>query len=438
MVIECNADGVPDAILPFTNDLRNLILVIRSRCQESFAPRMWEPGLSNLHKLLPPLSRRDQVAVIESELIPVFHADINQLLNKFSPDENAILGLLLRKPPPDSERRFDGYAHSCMCTGSIWEEVIRHRVETFEDLCFTLFAALLNGNTRASNVRICQLPLRKENNKMPVVDHPDIVSIIPHRHPYHYLDVALEYSTHMIWQASSRLAVGLDVEDIAPYISLGLDPSIDLYVCSAVPAGPYVFRQSMIEDAGENIFVYLDSDDVPCSDRFVKLYEALQSSGADMVGSHEFEVNEIDRMIRIYRFPIDVSSVLNRTNNAGVSDNAGEPILHATCMIRRHAFLAAGGLSTNRRIANDSQFLLRASFSMKIANVDEFLYIRRVHQTALTVAKDTHNGNALRRQLSISWGNDYKSIKRGDLRLEDSSLLAQAPAHPHIVRRLAL
>jgi hypothetical protein len=186
-----------------------------------------------------------------------------------------------------------------------------------------------------------------------------------------------------------------------------------------------VFRQALIQASAESIFMLQDSDDIPCSDRAEVLYRGLQEQNIDMIGCHELEVNEIDRNVRVYRFPLDVSAIVRDQDTSGVSDNAAEPFLHATAMIKRDRFQCAGGFSTNRRIANDSQFFLRASLMLRIANSDNFLYIRRVHRNALTVTPETHNGNRLRRELSLSWSRDFKRIKRGELRLEDSSLVAE-------------
>jgi hypothetical protein len=100
-------------------------------------------------------------------------------------------------------------------------------------------------------------------------------------------------------------------------------------------------------------------------------------------------------------------------------------------MSHRRAFLDCGGLSTHLPIANDSQFLLRAFFSMRIRNVDEFLYIRRRHPTSLTNAPETVYDNPQRRKLNAQWSADFEAVKRSRLRLEDSSLRPMRRVDPY-------
>jgi hypothetical protein len=104
-------------------------------------------------------------------------------------------------------------------------------------------------------------------------------------------------------------------------------------------------------------------------------------------------------------------------------------------MTHRSAFFNAGGLSTNLIIASDTQFLLRAYFSGSIRNVDEFLYIRRRHAASLTNAPETIYDNPLRRRLSGEWTDDFNAIKRGDLKMENSSLRPMRRTDPWTVER---
>ena len=128
------------------------------------------------------------------------------------------------------------------------------------------------------------------------------------------------------------------------------------------------------------------------------------------------------------RYPLDASGALARTAN--------HALLHATLMVRRDAFFSCGGLSTHLVIANDTQFLLRAFFSMKMRNVDEFLYIRRRHPASLTNAPETVYDNPLRRSLSAQWSADFEAIKRGELRLPDSSLRPIERSEPYTLERI--
>jgi hypothetical protein len=109
-------------------------------------------------------------------------------------------------------------------------------------------------------------------------------------------------------------------------------------------------RQALVELSTEDLILFQDSDDVPCSDRGNVLRNALADQKADMVGSHELEVNEIDCSVRIYRFPIDVTGVLAVASTSGVSDNALEPFLHATALVKREKLLKQAGFRQIARL----------------------------------------------------------------------------------------
>ena len=74
--------------------------------------------------------------------------------------------------------------------------------------------------------------------------------------------------------------------------------------------------------------------------------------------------------------------------------------------------------------------MLRAYFSLRMRNVDDFLYIRRRHSGALTVAKETALGTPLRHFLGTTWGADFEAVKSGKARLEETSLWPRLNPHP--------
>jgi hypothetical protein len=175
--------------------------------------------------------------------------------------------------------------------------------------------------------------------------------------------------------------------------------------------------------AAPDLFMLHDSDDVSCSDRSDALYSELSSSNCDFVGSHELRVDELTGEIFAIRFPLDVTAAL--------SEKAGHALLHGTGMIRRESFFQAGGLSTDQMVANDTQFLFRAYFYLKIRNVNSFLYIRRRHADALTVAPETCNGIPLRLELDRQWRADFQRVKLGELTVGESSLRQMRATRQH-------
>jgi hypothetical protein len=224
--------------------------------------------------------------------------------------------------------------------------------------------------------------------------------------------------------------VGLDEEDKPEYAAFPEEyPEVEFFRFGPPPVGPYVIRQELAESTREPLLLLHDSDDLSTYDRFTRLAEVLVESGSDIVGSHELCLDEMRALVQPVRFPLDC--------NAALALRANHALLHATLVCRREAFFRAGGLATNRIIASDTQFLLRAHFNSRIRNVDEFLYIRRRHATSLTNAPETIFDNPLRRRLSAEWTRDFNAVKRGELALECSTLWPDRRSEPIQIERLA-
>jgi hypothetical protein len=71
---------------------------------------------------------------------------------------------------------------------------------------------------------------------------------------------------------------------------------------------------------------------------------------------------------------------------------------------------------------------------LKMRNVDAFLYVRRRHPQSLTMSPPTGLGCPLRRKLRRSWETAFSAIRRGELKLEDSSLRSlRSPSEPALI-----
>jgi hypothetical protein len=197
---------------------------------------------------------------------------------------------------------------------------------------------------------------------------------------------------------------------------------VEFYQVLGAPVGPYVIRQNLASRSNEDLLVFHDSDDISCYDRFSCLRAEMARTGCDLVGSHECRVDEIVEEVRAFRFPIDASEALR--------GGPAHALLHPASMISRRSFWNTGGFSTNQIIGSDTQFLLRASFQLKIRNADSFLYIRRRHADALTVAPVTALGSPLRRSVENPWRADFESIKAGQLGIHESTLRCQNAPEP--------
>lgn len=179
--------------------------------------------------------------------------------------------------------------------------------------------------------------------------------------------------------------------------------------------GPYVPRNHCVKHANTDYVCFQDSDDIPTYDRFTEIYQFInQNPMVDMAGCHELRVDELEEKVLAVRFPVNVTRALEVT--------ASHPLFHPTAFAKIESVKKAGLFSTIRRYGADSQFLLRAHFSMEIRNLDKFLYIRRKRPGSLTTSPNTMLGSPDRTRLDISWKTDFELVKSGAICLENSTL----------------
>jgi len=382
------------------------------------------------------------VAVIAPELRDAFIECSNELVAEMRTAERPAVALLVpwQEPPPDS-RRHDGYVDSFLCSRSIFRQLFEGSANMDgAAMSFALMHGVLNRRVDAQTFRVRQVgrPSRP-TLRQGAIDQRAAV-IMAHRGPVPYLETALDFLDNFRSSPMLTIKVGLDVDSEDEYERVashfrrheffGVDTDDP-------PAGPYVIRQGLIERSAEPLLLFHDSDDICSDDRYTVQFADMCRWNADLVGSHEIQVDEINQCVEAIRFPLDVTAALGKDARSADLHNEQEPLLHATALVRREAFLRAGGLSTDRRIANDTQFMLRAHFSMRMRNSDEFLYVRRKHAASLTVAPETAAGHPIRRALAAAWSSDFEAVKRGTRVLEETSLLPRASSVPCALRRMS-
>ena len=191
-------------------------------------------------------------------------------------------------------------------------------------------------------------------------------------------------------------------------------PWVEFYGSRPHSIGPYVSRERFLRSGAAPLVVFQDSDDAPTVSRRRTLISQLLETGADLIGSHEIQVNEIWRQVHAVRYPVNASAAL--------AASEGHTLLLPTSAGRREAIKAAGGFSTNRIFNSDTEFVFRAFFFLKLRNVDEFLYIRRVRAGSLTQAPETGIGSLAREAHCAALRIDLGRIKRKELSLEESAL----------------
>jgi len=407
---------------------RGLILGLR---RDEFAPEIlkeWRncatvPSFAGL--LAPEI---ELVAAIGPELIAAFEADAVPLRAELPAGGDPLIFLVKRSAPPLKRVRADGIVDALVAGAGLLRSRSLGAIDAnvrIEDLCYRVLFAVGAGEADASALLVRQLPYPADWSLTRVGPEARAALIMAHRGSVDYLKTALRYIARNAG-LPVKVRVGLDVERPEAYAALA--GSAEFYYVRPAPCGPYVVRQELVQRSLEPAFIWQDSDDLPCSDRFVRLWAELESSGCGMVGSHELKLDEISGLVQAWRYPLDVSASLNI--------EAHHALLHPTSIVRRDAFHRAGGFSTDRRFSNDSQFLLRSHFSMKIRNLDEFLYIRRRHPVALTEAPDTNLRLPVRRQLRHMWNADFAAVKSGTMKLADSSLRPIAGTRRYRFERL--
>ena len=339
--------------------------------------------------------------------------DSIRLLDEIPDGKTAFIALVPRAEPPQVNTRWGEPISSFLCSSEVLDRFLDLGIEYRPGtLCFALLNAIAGCVLDVDCLLARQIPLQERHAYGGVTEAKAL--LLPHRGDPAFLRAALKY----IGKSAGKppmVRVGLDVGDSAGYAAFPEEfPGVEFFDFSPAPVGPYVIRQALAERSPEPILTLQDSDDLSCYDRFATLGDAMAATGCGIVGSHELCLDEMRWTVQPVRYPLDCSASLALCPN--------HALLHGTILTQRSVFFNAGGLSTHMVIANDTQFLLRAFFHTGIRNVDEFLYIRRRHATSLTNMPETACDNPFRRSLSSQWGGDFEAIRRGDLKIENSSL----------------
>jgi hypothetical protein len=382
------------------------------------------------------------VALLDGETEPLCAGSERALGRELEGCAGALVILLPWRGAPEYDSRDDGTVHSFLCGEALLNRLLGDHPGVPEHrLCYVLLQAILNGELAVERLVIRQLPHPDRETavadvgKAPGagmsacatkrVDGMEGASavLMAHRGSLDHLRIALSYLPPPNGNGL-KIRVGLDLEDVRDYEPLAVCHNrVEFYQGLPAPAGPYVIRQELAERSEEPFFVFHDSDDISCTDRLSGLRAEVAATDCGLVGCHELQVDEIAGEVRALRYPLDVTGALR----AGPHYT----LLHGASMIRREAFFAAGGFSTDRMISHDTQFLYRAWFHIRMRNADRFLYIRRIHAKALTANSATKIGSEFRRAIERPWGPDFEAVKSGRLELSKSSLAAVRAADGH-------
>jgi hypothetical protein len=355
----------------------------------------------------------DAVMVFDERLAGDIDDSIGALWAEITPGETSFIALVPRMAAPQVDSSYGTPISSFLCTSPLFARFLDSGVVYWSrSLCFAVLRAIADGAQEVDRLLVRQIPFLE--SRAYTRETASKALVMPHRGDPAFLRTALQYIGKSAG-GPPAVRVGLDVGDRAKYATFPEEyPGVEFFDFSPAPVGPYVIRQELAERSPEPFLTLQDSDDLSCYDRFAVLGHALAQTDCGIIGSQELCLDEMRGLVQPVRFPLDGSAALAlRANHA---------LLHATLMTHRTSFFNAGGLSTHLIIANDTQFLLRAFSYTSIRNVDEFLYIRRRHRASLTNAPETVVDSPLRRFLNFEWTRDFDAIKRGELKIENSSL----------------
>ncbi|WP_069789361.1 glycosyltransferase family 2 protein [Cyanobacterium sp. IPPAS B-1200] len=236
-----------------------------------------------------------------------------------------------------------------------------------------------------------------------------IMAIIPHHNCNQWLDYCLFSLINQSYKLTDIVVIDDKSTDVPINICSNY-PEVTL-LKSNKKVGPYQIIQSVINDSNYDYYLFQDADDWSMVDRLRISIELMDKMGADMVGTQEYRVDDINHIVNPVAYPLNV--------NGALQEKPGHPLLHPTSLIKRSAFLRVNGFANALLYGADTEFLLRSHFHLKIYNSPEFGYFRRKRNNSLTTSPITGLGTPHREKLlhtlkAIAY-NNYGMVKQGKI-----------------------
>jgi hypothetical protein len=154
--------------------------------------------------------------------------------------------------------------------------------------------------------------------------------------------------------------------------------------------------------------LFQDADDWSTCDRLELMLICAEETGAELIGTQEMRVLD-DDSYQPASYPIDV--------NAACAVRPTHALLHPTSLVGRDLAMRLGGFASGLRFSGDTEFLYRAVFAARVANVDRFAYLHRVRAGSLTMAPATGMNSPARRELLTTIrtraGANAERVKQG-------------------------
>lgn len=260
---------------------------------------------------------------------------------------------------------------------------ILSQFKTPESWHFLNAIALLEKNKIKFSWSAMTLKVKSEPNysQLPpkITKNSQILALIPHYNCQPWLFRCLKSLVDQT-RPPDRILILDDNSPDPPIEITEKFPQVTL-VRSSKNVGPYRLIQQAIADTNYDAYLFQDADDWSANIRLERLLEIAEKTGAELIGTQEWRVNELESKLTPVCYPLDV--------NLALQDKPGHGLIHPSSLVSRDLVMRIGGFATGLRFGGDTEFLLRSVFSARIVNIPEFCYFRQKRQNSLTTASKT-------------------------------------------------
>jgi hypothetical protein len=219
---------------------------------------------------------------------------------------------------------------------------------------------------------------------------PTILALIPHWRCEPWLRQCLASLLHQT-HALTNIVV-IDDASEPPPLEIVRDFSQVTLLTAPARVGPYRLIQSVIDQTDYCAYLFQDADDWSSCDRLQTLLNTARANGAELVGSQEIRVLEAEQQFQAVGYPAAV--------NLALSQALGHALLHPTSLVTRSLVQRIGGFATGLTFGGDTEFLLRAHWTARIANTPHYCYFRRKRSHSLTTDATTGLDSPARKALT--------------------------------------
>ena len=222
--------------------------------------------------------------------------------------------------------------------------------------------------------------VKKAPKHRPLGPDSTVLALIPHFKCEEWLDDCLESLVNQTRPPDAIVVID-DASDEPPLATVRRYDNVTLLHAER-NVGPYRLVQQVIEETGYDAYMFQDADDWSAAERLERLLAAAAETGAELIGTHEIRVFCAEPEIVPVAWPLDIEAQFAEKPTAF-------PLLHPTSIVSRELVTRLGGFASGLRFSGDAEFLRRARFVAKVANVPDHLYFRRIRAGSLTTAPET-------------------------------------------------